>query len=138
MKENQIIGPDSKSSDQFVHGIKVLVARNYSQNLGEETVKGMTEKARSGIYPSFAPIGYLNVDGPNGKRIIVPDPETAPTIADIFERFSTGEYSVKRLAGAFRGEGLRPRGRTLNSSLVHQILRKQIYMGDFEFAGTIL
>ena len=37
VKENQIIGPDSKSSEQFVHGIKVLVARNYSQNLGEET-----------------------------------------------------------------------------------------------------
>src|SRR5580698_10537105 len=38
VKENQIIGPDSKSSEQFVHGIKVLVARNYSQNLGEETI----------------------------------------------------------------------------------------------------
>ncbi len=100
------------------------MARNYSQNLGEETVKGMTEKARAGIYPSCAPIGYLNVDGPNGKRIIAPDPGTAPAIAEVFERFSTGEYSVKRLAAAFRAEGLCPRGRTLNSSLVHHILRK--------------
>jgi DNA invertase Pin-like site-specific DNA recombinase len=57
-KESQIIGPDSKSSEQFVNGIKVLVARNYSQKLGEETVKGMTEKARAGIYPSFALVGY--------------------------------------------------------------------------------
>jgi DNA invertase Pin-like site-specific DNA recombinase len=56
VKENQIIGPDSRSSEQFVHGIKVLVARNYSQNLGEETIKGMTEKARAGIYPSCAPV----------------------------------------------------------------------------------
>jgi len=68
VKENQIIGPDSKSSEQFVHGIKVLVARNYSQNLGEETIKGMTEKARAGIYPSCAPVGYRNADGPGGKR----------------------------------------------------------------------
>ncbi len=136
VKENQIIGPDSKSSEQFVHGIKVLVARNYSQNLGEETIKGMTEKARAGIYPSYAPIGYLNVDGPNGKRIIVSDPNTAPTIAEMFARFSTGEYSVKRLAAAFQNEGVKPRGRALNSSLVHQILRKGIYMGDFDFAGT--
>jgi site-specific DNA recombinase len=136
VKENQTIGPDSKSSEQFVHGIKVLVARNYSQNLGEETIKGMTEKARAGIYPSYAPIGYLNGDGPNGKRIIVPDPDTAPIITEMFARFSTGEYSVKRLAVALRGEGLRPRGRTLNSSLVHHILRKRIYMGDFDFDGT--
>jgi site-specific DNA recombinase len=113
VKENQIIGPDSKSSEQFVHGIKVLVARNYSQNLGEETVKGMTEKARAGIYPSFAPVGYRNVDGPHGKRIIVPDPETSHTVRELFERFSTGNYSVKRLAAQFRDEGRTLRGRIL-------------------------
>ena len=45
VKENVVISPDSRSSEKFMHGIKVLMARNYSQNLGEETVKGMTEKA---------------------------------------------------------------------------------------------
>src|SRR5947209_6747310 len=30
VKEGAILSPDSKSSQQFVHGIKVLVARNYS------------------------------------------------------------------------------------------------------------
>ena len=68
VKENEIISRSSRSNEQFVYGIKVLMARNYSQNLGEETVKGMTEKARAGIYPSFAPVGYHNADGPNGKR----------------------------------------------------------------------
>lgn len=67
VKENQIILPDSKSSEQFVHGIKVLVARNYSQNLGEETIKGMTEKARAGIYPSCAPVGYRNATAPTAS-----------------------------------------------------------------------
>jgi site-specific DNA recombinase len=90
VKENVIIGPESRSTDQFVHGIKVLMARNYSLNLGEETIKGMLEKARSGIYPSFAPVGYRNADGPNAKRVIVPDPETAPVIILIYERFATG------------------------------------------------
>jgi DNA invertase Pin-like site-specific DNA recombinase len=44
VKEGEVLSPDSKSSQQFVHGIKVLVARNYSQNLGEETIKGMTRR----------------------------------------------------------------------------------------------
>ena len=135
VRENQIIGPDSKSSEQFVHGIKVLVARNYSQNLGEETVKGMTEKARAGIYPSFAPAGYRNVDGPNGKRIIVPDAETAPVVREVFERFATGEYSVKRLAAQLRNESVKLRGRILSASLAHQILRKRLYMGEFDWDG---
>ena len=76
VKENTIIGPDTRSADQFVHGIKVLMARNHSLNLSEETQKGMLEKARSGIYPSCASVGYRNVDGPNGKRILVPNCKT--------------------------------------------------------------
>jgi site-specific DNA recombinase len=52
VKEGSILSPDSRSSDQFMHGIRVLMARNYSQNLGEETRKGMLQEARSGFHPS--------------------------------------------------------------------------------------
>jgi site-specific DNA recombinase len=73
VKDGTILSPDSKSSEQFIHGIKVLMARNYSQNLGEEMLKGMLQKAKSGLYPSNAPAGYRNVEGSDGRRIIVPD-----------------------------------------------------------------
>src|ERR1700736_3544836 len=45
-KENVIIGPESRSSEKFLHGIKVLMAKNYVENLGEEASKGMREKAK--------------------------------------------------------------------------------------------
>jgi hypothetical protein len=64
-----------------MHGIRVLMAKNYLDNLSEETLKGVTEKACAGIYPSFAPVGDRNADGPGGKRIIVPDADTAPIVA---------------------------------------------------------
>ena len=35
-----------------------------------------------------------SVDGPKGKRIIIPDPDSAPIITELFERFATGEYSL--------------------------------------------
>ena len=136
VKENVIIGPESRSNDQFVHGIKVLMARNYSLNLGEETIKGMLEKARAGIYPSFAPVGYRNADGPAGKRVIVADPDTAPVITELFDRFATGSYSIKALVAELRVEGITLRGRRFSSSTVHQILRKRLYMGDFDWDGT--
>jgi site-specific DNA recombinase len=135
VKENEIISRSSRSNEQFVHGIKVLMARNYSQNLGEETVKGMTEKACAGIYPSCAPVGYRNADGPGGKRIIVPDPDEASVITELFERFAAGCHSVKALVGACNAEGLKLRGRKLYSSIVHQILRKRLYSGDFDWDG---
>ena len=40
VKENSIVSLDSHSMEQFVHGIKVLMARQYVQNLGEEAKKG--------------------------------------------------------------------------------------------------
>ena len=50
VKENVVIGPESRSTDQFVHGIKVLMARNYSLNLGEETTKACWRRhARASI-----------------------------------------------------------------------------------------
>jgi site-specific DNA recombinase len=122
VKEGEILSPDSKSSQQFVHGIKVLMARNYSLNLGEETIKGMTEKARAGIYPSYAPVGYRNVDGSNGKRTIEPDPNSASEITEIFARFAEGRHSVKSLVREMNSEGMQLRGRALRSSAVHQIL----------------
>ncbi|MBM3739604.1 MAG: recombinase family protein, partial [Acidobacteria bacterium] len=135
VKEGRVIGPDSRSSDQLMHGINVLMARNYILNLGEEARKGMLEKARAGTYPSFAPVGYLNADGPGGKRGIVSDPEAAPVITELFERFATGQYSLKALVRESNAEGVKLRGRKLYSSVVHQILRKRIYTGDFDWDG---
>jgi DNA invertase Pin-like site-specific DNA recombinase len=136
VKESEVLSPDSRSSQQFIHGIKVLMARNYSLNLGEETLKGMTEKARSGIYPSYAPVGYRNVDGTNGKRTIEPDPDTARVITEIFQRFAEGRYSLKTLVKELNTEGVTLRGRKLYSSDLHHILRKRLYSGDFDWDGT--
>jgi DNA invertase Pin-like site-specific DNA recombinase len=62
VKEAGTLSPDSRSSDKFMHGIRVLMARNFSQNLSEETHKGMLQKAKSGFYPSYAPAGYRNIE----------------------------------------------------------------------------
>ena len=34
-----------RSSEKFMHGIRALMAKNYTDNLSEETRKGMQEKA---------------------------------------------------------------------------------------------
>jgi site-specific DNA recombinase len=135
VKEGTTLSPDSRSSDQFMHGIRVLMARNYSQNLGEETHKGMLQKARSGFYPSYAPAGYRNVEGPDQRRVIVPDSD-APTVTRLFEEFATGRYSLKTLAAKCRAEGWTIRSRRVVKSTLHQILRKRIYTGDFDWDGV--
>lgn len=44
-KEGVVLSRDSRSSEKLMHGIKVLMAKNYCDNLSEEARKGMQEKA---------------------------------------------------------------------------------------------
>jgi site-specific DNA recombinase len=37
VKENVILSRDARSSEKFMHGIRVLMAKNYIDNLSEET-----------------------------------------------------------------------------------------------------
>jgi site-specific DNA recombinase len=66
-KEGVVLSRDSRSSEKFMHGIKVLMAKNYIDNLSEEARKGMQEKAEQGIWPTVAPLGYRNVAGIAGS-----------------------------------------------------------------------
>ena len=60
VKEGQIISKDAKSQTKLIHGMHLVLARHYIENLREEVKKGMREKAEQGIYPSRPPLGYRN------------------------------------------------------------------------------
>lgn len=137
VKENVILSRDSRSSEKFLHGIKVLMAKNYIDNLSEETRKGMLEKAEQGIWPSFAPLGYLNVEGPNGKKVIEPDPDIGPIVTRLFEQYATGNYSVREITQMAKtaGMGFRKSKDPIPLATVHKILRNRIYTGNFQWDG---
>jgi site-specific DNA recombinase len=137
VKENVILSHDSRSSEKFMHGIKVLMAKNYIDNLSEETRKGLTEKAEERIWPSFAPLGYRNVDGTNGKKLIEPDYEVAPIITRLFEQYATGNYSLKEITKMAQADGrvFRKSRASVPKSTIHKILHNRIYTGDFDWDG---
>ncbi len=139
VKESVVLSHSSRSAEKFMHGIKVLMAKNYIDNLGEEASKGLREKAEQGMWPSFAPLGYQNVALPQGHRGIEPDPERAPLIAQLFNWYATGEYSLKEVAKKVREAGLRYRnsGDLIPTSSVHKMLRNRIYTGEFSWNGRL-
>ena len=102
VKENVILSRDSRSSEKFMHGIKVLMAKNYIDNLSEEVRKGMREKAEQGHWPTVAHIGYKN--NPETRRIEI-DSERRPLIAQLFQWYATGEVSLKALTARAYSEG---------------------------------
>ena len=136
-KEGVVLSRESRSSEKFMHGIKVLMAKNYIDNLSEEARKGMQEKAEQGIWPTKTPLGYRNITGPDGKKIIVTDPAVAPVIAKLFEWYASGQYTVREATVKVRELGLvhRKSGTKVPVSTVNAILRNRLYSGQFEWNG---
>jgi len=141
VKENEVLSKESKSHQKFIHGIKILMAKNYIDNLSEEAKKGMLQKAHEGYYPSFAPLGYVNTEKElNGRKIkiIEADPSKSQVIKKIFKLYSTGEYSIGKIIHFANEEGLRSRkGYKLSKSTIYNILKDPIYYGDFKWNNKI-
>jgi hypothetical protein len=139
-KEGVVLSRESRSSEKFMHGIKVLMAKNYIDNLSEEARKGMQEKAERGIWPTKTPLGYRNIAGPDGKKIIASDPAVAPIVTKLFEWYATGQYSLQEGTRMARNAGLvyRKSGAKVPVSTVHLILRNRLYSGLFEWNGKVI
>ncbi len=135
VKEGVIISEESRSSEKFIHGIKVLMAKNYVDNLSEEVKKGMVQKCEEGHYPGKAPIGYLNVRE-NGRSQLAIDPERALLVRNLFELYDRGEHSIEDLATYAQQSGLRGlRGGLISVSVIHSALRNPLYAGQFWWGG---
>jgi hypothetical protein len=127
-KEGQIISKDFKSQSKLVHGIQVVIARNYIENLREEVRKGMREKAEQGIYPSRPPVGYLNN---KLERTIEVDPKKASMACRMFELYGSGNYSLSSLQKAIKAEF----GQLLAKGYLERLLKNPFYIGLFLWEG---
>jgi site-specific DNA recombinase len=133
VKENEIISKDSRSHAKFIHGIKVLMAKNYIDNLSEEVKKGLREKAEQGEWPQQAPLGYVNN---RTTHLVEPDPERAPFVRRLFELYATGQYSLSKVRDRIDTEGLKSRtGKRLPKSVVEATLKNPFYYGEFIWKG---
>src|ERR1700731_299223 len=139
-KEGVVLSRESRSSEKFMHGIKVLMAKNYIDNLSEEARKGMQEKAEQGIWRTKTRLGYPNIIGPDGKKTIAVDTAVAPIVVKLFEWYASGGISLKEAAKKAQAAGLiyAQSGSKGPVSTPHTILRNRLYTGQFEWNGILI
>ena len=140
VKENEVIGKNAPSHTKLTHGFKLLIAKNYIDNLREETMKGIKEKAEQGIFPNRAPYGYKNIRNQQGKNDIAVDNVNAPFIKRAFEIYSSGNISIEDTSQQLLDEGFLYRSylRRIPRSALELILKNPFYMGKFRFRGKIM
>jgi site-specific DNA recombinase len=137
VKDNIDLHKNSRSQEKFLWGIRVLMAKNYTDNLSEEVKKGQKEKLDQGWLPAKPPIGYTTV-GNQGHKIHVLDEAKAPLVRKMFEHYASGNYSLKSLTEKINDEGLRTTaGRKMAKSRVAEFLQDPFYYGRNRWNGEI-
>jgi DNA invertase Pin-like site-specific DNA recombinase len=125
---------DTSAQGKFMLSIIFGQSKYYVDSLSENTKRGLREKVRLGVYPSFAPIGYANDRG----KIAV-DEATAPLVRKLYALCAEGKYNLlelRKLATAF-GLVSKRKKKPLSYSNVHRILTNPFYYGLFEYKGEI-
>ena len=93
----------------------------------------MAEKAKAGIAPGCAPVGYKNVGGG-----IVRDDRMAPLIAEAFA-LAACEMSLEKILAELTPKGLKSRnGKTMGRSALRLILTNPFYIGKLRFKDELL
>lgn len=133
VKEGAILSKESTSNQKFMHGIKVQMAKFYSDNLSEEVVKGMNQKAKEEHWPSKPPIGYIS----SIDRLILPDPIKATYIKRGYEMAATGRYSLSEIKRTLYKEGLKSSQKKveMSKSQISRVLSNPVYYGEFTWKG---
>ena len=135
---------DETPAGQLMHGMLATFAEYYSNNLATEIMKGLRRKHELGGTPFKPPIGYLSkreLIGAQDIRSVIVDPVRAPLVRLAFTLYSTGEWSLKRLATHLEEQGLRSRGtrrypeRPLGDNRIQTMLRSPYYMGIVAWNG---
>ena len=100
----------------------------YSIRLAEEVKKGMTEKARRGGLQSTPPFGYCVKN-----NMLVPNTEEAALVAEIFDRFNSGD-GLYDIARNFNERGIKThRGNAFENRTVEYVLRNPAYIGKLRW-----
>ena len=107
-----------------------------SAKKGRDVKRGLMQKAKMGIYPAPAPLGYLNDKyAERGNKTIQEDPNRFELVRKMFDFMLTGKYSPPQILKMANDEwGFRsPKGKRLSRSNIYLIFTRPFYYGEYEY-----
>jgi len=130
-RENLHIHKNSNSADIIRWDMGVMFARSYVLQLSDNVKRKFEQKRRDGEWMGKPRLGYINsTDIITEKKTIVPDPEKAHLVNELFDAFATGQYSVTTARNMIIDKGLKTAdGNPPSRSVIHNILRDPFYVG---------
>ncbi len=122
--------------DKFMLSLSCSQAKMENDKKGIDVFRGLERKAKLGIVPNHAPVGYLNTPTAlRGTKTLVSDPERQPLVRKMWDLMLTGTYTVPQILKEATEEwGFRmPNGKKMGRSTIYYMFSNPIYYGMFEF-----
>ena len=136
--QNKIISKNSDPMEKFTFLMFGNIAYFDNMRRAANAKMGMLEKARSGIFPSKAPVGYQNVVTADGqKRTVTVDPVKAPLVQLAFELYAKGGYSLASLRDELNRRGLHQKSTSKNPNAPMSIYGLEVILKNPFYCGAI-
>ena len=122
-------------NEKFLLMILGSQAKLENDNRGINVKRGLRTRVESGLWPGMAPLGYINQKRMDKKCQIIPDPDRAHVIKQMFEKVAFEGWSGRKIYNWLRFDlNFYTRGnKPLTLSGVYRIFDMPIYYGPFEY-----
>ena len=136
IKDSLVMNKNSRSQDKLNWGVKVLFAKNYTDNLREEVFKGRKEKLTQGWLPGKPPFGYITI-GDKGKKTHIPHADNSKLVRMLFQQYLNPSESLSSLTLYAESIGIRTsKGKPMSrSAITDNILKNPFYIGINRWEG---
>ena len=119
----------------FMLNIAFGQSKYFVDNLRENVKRGLRQKIRNGVWPGWAPVGYLNNPKTRGVDI---DSEKSSKVRQVFELYATGAYTLHSLANWCEKNNLRGNlNKEIRISTIQKNLQNIFYLGLMKWKGEI-
>jgi len=110
-------------------------SKYYVDSLSENVKRGLRQKVRNGIYPSLAPLGYIN--DPRKKTVVV-DRKRAHLVRQAFELYAQGYSRLEDISAFLAKQGVLSRnGKPFKRDRITFTLSNPFYYGHFQYGKEI-
>ncbi|MBU2524640.1 recombinase family protein, partial [Patescibacteria group bacterium] len=120
---------------KFSLSMAFVQSKYYVDSLSENTKRGLRQKVRMGIFPSQAPVGYLN---DSRTKTIVVEKKKSRIVRLAFEKYVKGNMRLEDVSNFLAKSGVTTRtGKRISKTKASFILSNPFYIGLFKYGGEI-
>ncbi len=123
---------EDSATGEFVSTLLAAIATLDNQVKSERTKAGLLARYNDGWFSGKPPLGYKSIEK-DGKKIVIPDPETFKKVEECWVKMTTGTTSLIQITKIMNEMGLRSywkkRSWPIRPQTANRIFRDKFYAG---------